>query len=135
MVAVVALARSALAMVAAVRVRLNAMTASTSQAALAVNFPEGRCARAEALRSAWTCSMIAWPRWVRSAVTVSQVGGVGGGEEGVEPPGAEQGALPGGLVLLGVEVGDAAHHQPARNLVGDLLGGERGEGHLGDLSP
>ena len=59
-VAVVALARSAPAMVAAVRVRLNAMMARTSQAALAVNFPEGRCARAELLRSAWTCSMTAW---------------------------------------------------------------------------
>ena len=42
MVAVVALARSVAVMVAAVRVRLNAMTASTSQAALAVNLPEGR---------------------------------------------------------------------------------------------
>ena len=59
MVAVVALARSVPAMVAAVRVRLNAITASTSQAALAVNLPEGRCARAELFRSAWTCSMIA----------------------------------------------------------------------------
>ena len=44
---------------AAARVRLNAMTASTSQAALAVNTPDGRCARAESFRSAWTCSMIA----------------------------------------------------------------------------
>jgi hypothetical protein len=43
MVAVVAFARSLPAMVAAVRARLNAMTASTSQAALAVNLPEGRC--------------------------------------------------------------------------------------------
>ena len=50
-VAVVARARATPAMVAAVRVRLNAMTASTSQAALAVNFPEGRWARAEFLRS------------------------------------------------------------------------------------
>ena len=47
-VAVVALARSGeaagpvVAMTAATRVRLNAMTASTSQALLAVNFPEGR---------------------------------------------------------------------------------------------
>ncbi len=55
MVAVVAFARSGQAIVAPVRVRLNAMTASTSQAALAVNFPEGRCARAELFRSAWTC--------------------------------------------------------------------------------
>ena len=58
-VAVVAEARSAPVMVAAVRVRLNAMTARTSQAALALKIPEGRCARAEFFRSALTCSMIA----------------------------------------------------------------------------
>jgi hypothetical protein len=40
-------------------VRLNAITASTSQAAFAVNIPDGRCARAECFRSALTCSMIA----------------------------------------------------------------------------
>ena len=51
-VAVVALARSGAARVPAVGVRLNAMTASTSQAALALNIPDGRCARAECLRSA-----------------------------------------------------------------------------------
>ena len=51
------------------------MTASTSQAAFAANLPEGRCARAEFFRSAWTCSMIAWPRWVLSAATVSSTAG------------------------------------------------------------
>ena len=72
MVAVVALASSGAAVrVAAARVRLNAMTASTSQAVFAANFPEGRCASAELFRSAWTCSMIACPRWVLSAATVS----------------------------------------------------------------
>src|SRR5690606_17487390 len=45
-VAVLAQARQgALVSVAAARVRLNAMTAQTSQAAFAVNTPEGRCAR------------------------------------------------------------------------------------------
>ena len=62
-VAVVARARSdacvGAARVAAARVRLNAITARTSQAALAVNTPDGRCASAEFFRSAWTCSMIA----------------------------------------------------------------------------
>ena len=58
-VAVVALANCGSARVPATRVRLKAITASTSQAALAVNAPEGRCARAELFRSAWTCSMIA----------------------------------------------------------------------------
>ncbi len=59
MVAVVALAIAGPLRVAAARVRLNAITARTSQAAFAVNTPEGRCASAEALRSAWTCSMTA----------------------------------------------------------------------------
>ena len=62
-VAVVAFASwGAAVRLAAARVRLNAMTASTSQAAFAVNFPEGRCASAEFFRSAWTCSMMACPR-------------------------------------------------------------------------
>ena len=47
------------------------MTARTSQAAFAVNFPDGRCASAELFRSAWTCSMTACARWTLSAVTVS----------------------------------------------------------------
>ena len=49
---VVALARRPPLRLAAARVRLNAMTAHTSQAAFAQNFPDGRCASAEALRSA-----------------------------------------------------------------------------------
>jgi len=60
MVAVVALTSFGWAVsVAAARVRLNAMTAQTSQAAFAQNFPDGMCARAEFFRSACTCSMIA----------------------------------------------------------------------------
>jgi transposase len=43
----------------AARVRLWAIAASAGQAAFAVNDPEGICARAESLRSALTCSMIA----------------------------------------------------------------------------
>ena len=42
MVAVVAFASSEPVMAAAARVRLNAITASTSQAAFAVNLPDGR---------------------------------------------------------------------------------------------
>jgi hypothetical protein len=72
MVGVVALASCGSVRLAAARVRLNAMTASTSQAAFAVNTPDGRCASAEFFRSEWTCSMIAWPRWVLSAATVSR---------------------------------------------------------------
>lgn len=59
MVAVFAFASTVPVMVAAARVRLKAMTARTSQAAFAVKIPEGRCANAECLRSALTCSMIA----------------------------------------------------------------------------
>lgn len=47
---------------------------------------------------------------------------VGGGEERVEAPGVEQGALIGGL---DVEVGDAAHDQPPRYLLAVLTGGDR----------
>jgi hypothetical protein len=51
--------------------------------------------------------------------------GVGGGEERVEPPDVEQRALT--LVLGRSQVGDTPHHHPTGNLVGLLLGGERGE--------
>ncbi len=37
------------------------------------NLSEGRFASAEFLRSAMTCSMIAWSRWVDSAVTSGSV--------------------------------------------------------------
>ena len=51
--------------------RLNAMLASTSQARLALNRPEGRCARGPFFRSAMTCSMIACRRWSASACSGS----------------------------------------------------------------
>lgn len=53
------------------RVRLNAIAARISQALFAAKDPQGRCARADALRSAKTCSMIACPRWTLSVATVS----------------------------------------------------------------
>src|SRR5450830_93905 len=88
MVAVVALAMPAPAMVAAARVRLNAMTARTSQAAFAVNTPDGRCAKALFFRSALTCSMMP---------AMGFVGGDGGqvacGEECVEPVRVKQGRV------------------------------------------
>ena len=57
-VAVTALPRALLARVPAARVRLKAMQASTSQAALAVNTLEGKCASADAFRSEFTCSIL-----------------------------------------------------------------------------
>lgn len=54
-----------------------------------------------------------------------------GGEERVEAPGVKQRGLP--VAAAVVEVGDAAHHQPARDLLTGLLGTERGERDLGDL--
>src|SRR4051794_38535030 len=132
-VAVVARARSVPVSTPTARVRLNVITASTSHAALAVNTPDGRCVSAEPLRSAWACSMTACPRWVLSADTVSSFR-VGGGEEGMEPPGVEQGVLS-GAVCRGVEVRDPSHHQPTLDVVGPALGGERGEADLGDLGP
>src|SRR3954468_20578072 len=59
--------------------------------------------------------------------------GVGGGEKRVEAPHVKQGGLPVAAGL--VEVGDAAHHQPARDLFGGFAGAERGERDLGDLGP
>jgi hypothetical protein len=49
------------------RVRVWAMVANCSQAALAVSLPDGRCVRGPSSRSAKTCSMMAWPRWCDSA--------------------------------------------------------------------
>jgi hypothetical protein len=67
MVAVVARAWNLEARAPAARMRLNAIAASTSQAELAANFPEGRCASGPFFRSAMTCSTIACPRWLFSA--------------------------------------------------------------------
>lgn len=77
-VGVVAFARAGPVVVAAARVRFNAMTARTSQAAFAVNTPDDRCASAEFLRSAWTCSMIASPAAVRKIPGVLADPGHGG---------------------------------------------------------
>ena len=46
------------------------MAASTSQAAFAVNFPDGRCASGPALRSAMTVSTMACPRCWDSACSI-----------------------------------------------------------------
>jgi transposase InsO family protein len=73
MVPVRARAWNRLARQPAARVRLWAMAASASQAAFAANDPEGRCARAESLRSALTCSMIACSRCCFSAATSCRV--------------------------------------------------------------
>ena len=71
MVAVRALAWERPARVPAARTRLWAMAAMASQAALAVNFPDGRCASGPSFRSARNCSMTAWPRCCSSAWTSS----------------------------------------------------------------
>jgi len=59
-----ALACRAEAAAPAARRMLNDRQAKVSQAALAVNFPEGACARGPLFSSAMTCSMMAWSRWV-----------------------------------------------------------------------
>ena len=56
----------------AVRVRLKFMAAQTSEALLAQNFPDGRCASGPPLRSAMTCSTISWARWVFSACSTGK---------------------------------------------------------------
>ncbi len=57
----------------AARRRLNDRQASASQAALAVNFPDGACAKGPSFSSAMTCSMIAWSRWVSSAAIAGRL--------------------------------------------------------------
>lgn len=66
---VVARARpwAAEAMAPAARVRLKAIAAQASQAALTVNTPEGGCASGPFFRSAMTCATIAWSWWETSA--------------------------------------------------------------------
>src|SRR5690606_6623726 len=56
---------------------------------------------------------------------------VAGGEERVVSPQGEQRVL--AVAGGGVEVGDAAHHQPPGELF--VFAGERGERHFGDLGP
>ena len=73
MVPLRALQRSVPVRAPTARERLKAIVASTSQAALAAKIPAGRWASALSFRSALTCSMMAWPRWVLSAVMVSRV--------------------------------------------------------------
>jgi hypothetical protein len=125
MVLVVAFAWIVEARAPAARVRLNAIAAQTSQAALALNRPDGRCAGGPFFRSAMTCSMTAWPRCAASAWSIDS-GGVG--EHRVVAVDGEQ------LALVGrVEVGDAAYDQPCGHSLGFRLFREGGVGHLGDL--
>ena len=55
----------------AVRVRLNAIVAQTSQALLAQKCPDGRCASGPFFRSAITCSTIACARCAFSASSIA----------------------------------------------------------------
>ena len=59
-----------------------------------------------------------------------QVAAFGGGEERVEASVSNKVACPAPAWVVQVE--DAADHQPAGDLLGLLLGGERGEWDLGD---
>ena len=72
-VPVLALTNASSARIPAALVRLYAITAATSQAEFAVNFPEGRWARALSFRSALTCSIMACLRWILSAATAPNV--------------------------------------------------------------
>ena len=86
-VVAVAFSRSGPARRPTARARLWAITASASQAALAMNLPDGRCARPALLSSAIRCSTTACRRW--SASISSDVAGPVG-DEGVVVPGGEQ---------------------------------------------
>ena len=52
------------------RVSACALTASWTQAALALNAAEGRCAYGPSITSAKTCSTTAWARWSDSACAI-----------------------------------------------------------------
>ena len=69
-VPVVAFAWKTEARVPAARVRLRAIAAQTSQALLAQNLPDGRCASGPFLRSAMTWSTMAWARCADSAYSI-----------------------------------------------------------------
>lgn len=90
---------------AVARVRLKAITASTSQAAFAVNTPEGRCASGEPLQIGVDLfdDRVTMVGLVRSDPVEHRR--IGGGEERVEPPHVEQAVLPGRPVLLGWKSG------------------------------
>ena len=116
-VAVVAFAKLVPVMVAAARDRLNAITASTNHAEFAVKTLEGRCARADALRSAFTGGPSLHEVLGGIDHRMAAMGFVGfdsieaaGGEECVIPVRLEQGAL--SATGLFVELGDLPHHQP-----------------------
>lgn len=51
------------------RSRLWAIAAHSTQAEFAPKLPDGMCANGPSIRSANTVSMIAWRRWVMSAVS------------------------------------------------------------------
>lgn len=70
MVAVRALAWNIDASAPAARVSLNAIAARTSQAPLALNYFEGKCARTLSFKSAMICSITAWARWDFSASSI-----------------------------------------------------------------
>src|SRR6478752_7031420 len=77
--------------------------------------------------------MIACCRWVLSAATVSWSAGLVVVKKAWNRQVSNRVALSGGLLLVGVGVGDAAHHQPSGYLFGGGPGGERGVADLGDL--
>ncbi len=77
--------------------------------------------------------MTAWWRWVLSAAMVSSTSSSAVVKNAWEAPGVEQSVLAGCRVSLGVEIGDPAHHQPPRHVVGLFLCSERDERYFRDF--
>ena len=100
-----------------------------------MNFPEGRCASAEFFRSAWTCSMIAWPRWVLSAATVSSIGGSVVVKKAWKRQVSNKRVLPGALFFSALRSGMRRTTSRPGTCSAFLCGAERGERDLGDLGP
>ena len=70
-VAVVALVCAPLAMVPAARARVECDDLEDEKGGVGVEFPGWQVGESGALEASKTCSMMAWPRWVLSAATVS----------------------------------------------------------------
>ena len=122
MVAVRALASAGPVMVAAARVRLNAVDCGYQPGGVGVETSRGQVRQGRVFE-------VGVDLLDDRVAAVGLVGAngvqVAGGEERVETPGAEQGAL--AVVAAGVEVGDAAHRQPTGSKLGGLSGAKRGE--------
>ncbi|WP_238695195.1 hypothetical protein [Ornithinimicrobium flavum] len=101
-----------------------------TQAAFAAYFPEGRLRQGPVLELGDDLLDDRVPPVVLIGLDGAQVGV---GDERVVALGSEQLTLRVAVPGQGLEPSDPAHDQPAGHVLGPAAGGERNEGHLGDL--